>query len=63
MGVQAQVDALHGSTGWLLLQVEHKNAFNSIHRPHILGALEQRCPAILPLVRQPSQPAPLLVGR
>jgi len=28
MGVQAQVDALHGSTWWLLLQVGLKNAFN-----------------------------------
>jgi len=63
MGVQAHVDALHGSTGWLLLQVDLKNAFNSIHRPAILGALEQRCPAMLPWVRQTSQPAPLLVGR
>jgi len=33
MGVQAQVEALHGSTGWLLLQVDLKNAFNSIARP------------------------------
>jgi len=31
MGVQAQVDALHGSTGWLLLQVDLKNAFNFIN--------------------------------
>jgi len=50
MGVQAHVDALHGSTGWLLLQVDLNNAFNSIHRPAILGALEQRCPAMLPWV-------------
>jgi len=32
MGVQAH-DFLHGSTGWLLLQLDLKNAFNSIHRP------------------------------
>jgi len=63
MGVQAHVDALHGSTGLLLLQIDLKNAFNSIHRPSILGALEQRCPTMLPWVRQASQPAPLLVGR
>jgi len=30
MGVQTQVDALQGSTGWLLLQVYLKNAFNPI---------------------------------
>jgi len=41
MGVQAQVDALHESTGWLLLQVYLKNAFNSIARTAILGALER----------------------
>jgi len=63
MGVQAHVDVLYGSTGWLLQQVDLKNAFNSIHRPAILGALEQRCPAILPWVRQASQPQLLLVGR
>jgi len=63
MGVQAHVDAIHGSTGWLLLQVDLKNAFNSIIRPASLGALEQWCPAMLPWVRQASQPAPLLVGR
>jgi len=63
MGVQAHVDALHGSTGWMLLQVDLKNAFDSIHRPAILGALGQRCPAMLPWVRQASHPAPLLVGR
>jgi len=62
MGVQVHVDALHGSTGWLLLQLDLKNAFNSIHRPAILGALEQRCPAMLPWVRQASWPATLLVG-
>jgi len=63
MGVQAHVDALHGITGLLLLQEDLKNACNSIHRPAILGALEQRCPAMLPWVRQGSQPEPLLVGR
>jgi len=62
MGVQALADTLHGSTGWLLLQVDLKNAFNSIHRPAILDALEQRCPSMLPRVRQAFQPAPLLVG-
>jgi len=45
MGVQALADTLHGSTGWLLLQVDLNNAFNSIHRPAILDALEQRCPS------------------
>jgi len=63
MGVQAQVDALHGSTGWLLLQLELKNAFNSIARPAILKALEGQCPSMMPWVRQAFQPAPLLVGR
>jgi len=63
MGVQALADTLHNSTGWLLLQVDLKNAFNSIHRPAILEALEQRCPSMLPWVRQAFQPAPLLVGR
>jgi len=54
MGVQVHVDALHGSTGWLLLPLDLKNAFNSIHRQAILGALEQRCPAMLPWVRHAS---------
>jgi len=63
MVVQAHVDAVHGSTGRLLLQVDLKNAFKSIHQPAILGALEQRGPAKLPWVRQASQPAPLLLGR
>jgi len=44
MGVQAQVDSLHGSTGWLLLQVDLKNAFNSIARPAILESRERLCP-------------------
>jgi len=39
MGVQALADTLHGSTGWLMMQVDLKNAFNSIHRPAILDAL------------------------
>jgi len=43
--------------------VDLKNAFNSIHRPAILNALEQRGPSMLPLVRQAFQPATLLVGR
>jgi len=49
--------------GGCLLQVDPKNAFNSIHRPVILGALEQRCPTMLPCLRQASHPAPLLAGR
>jgi len=48
MGVQALADTLHDSTGWLLLQVDLKNAFNSIHLTAILDALEQRCPSMLP---------------
>jgi len=63
MGVQALADTQHGSTGWLLLQVDLKKAFNSIHRLAILEALEQRCPSLLPRVREAFQPAPLLVGR
>jgi len=54
---------LHGSTGWLLLQVDLKNAFNSIARPAILEALERLCPSMMPWVRQAFQPASLLVGR
>jgi len=57
------VDALHGSTGWLLLQVDLNNAFKSIARPAILGALEHLCPSMMPWVRQAFQPAPLLVGQ
>jgi len=63
MGVQAQVDALQGSTRWLLLQVDLRNAFNSITRPAILEAMERVCPSMMPWVRQAFQPAPLLVGR
>jgi len=62
-GSAAQVDALHGSTGWLLLQVDLKNAMNSIARPAILDALERLCPSIMPWPRQAFQPAPMLVGR
>jgi len=61
MGVQAQVDALLGSTGWL--HVDLKNAFNSIARPLILEALERFCPSMMLWVQQAFQPAPLLVGR
>jgi len=46
----------------LLLQVDFRNAFKSINRPAIMDALEQRCPSMLPWVRQAFQPAPLLVG-
>jgi len=62
MGVLALAEPMHGSTWWLLLQVDLKNAFSSIHRPTILEALEQRCPSLLPWVRQAFQPAPLLLG-
>jgi len=48
MGVQAQADALHGSKGWLLLQVDLRNAFNSISRPAILEAIERMCPSMMP---------------
>jgi len=63
MGRQAQVDALHGGTGWLLLQVDLKNAFSSIARPAIQVALEHECPSMTPWVRQVFQPASLLKGR
>jgi len=46
-----------------LLQVDLKNAFNSIARPAILGALEHQCPSMTPWVRQAFQPAPLLIWR
>jgi len=61
--LRALADTLHGKTGWLLLQVGLKNAFDSIHRPAILKALEQRCSSMLTWVRQAFPPAPLLVGR
>jgi len=63
MAVQALADTLHGSTGWLLLQVDLKNAFNSIHRPTILNALEQRWASMMPWGRLAFQPAHLLVDR
>jgi len=62
MGVQAHVNALHGSTGWLLLQVDLKTASNPISRPAILEALERQCPSMMPNVRQAFQPAYLLAG-
>jgi len=52
------VDALHGSTRWLLLQVGWKNAFKSTVRPAILGALKRLCPSMMPSVRQAFLPAP-----
>jgi len=60
MCVQALADTLSGSTGLLLLQVDLKNDFNSIHRTAILDALEQLCPSMLLWVQQAFQPAPLL---
>jgi len=63
MGVQAQVDALHGSTWWLLLQKDLRNAFNSMAWPAILEAIDRLCPSMMPWMRQAFQPAPLLVGR
>jgi len=45
------------------LQVDLKNAFNSIARPAILEALEHQGPSMVPWVRQAFQPAPLMVGR
>jgi len=63
MGVQAQVDALHGSTGKLFLHVDLRDAVNSIARAPILEALEHQCQSMTPWVRQAFQPAPLLVGR
>jgi len=63
MGVQALAETLHGSSGCILLQVDLKNALNSIHRPAILDGLGRLCPYMLPWVRQAFQPAPLLVGR
>jgi len=63
IGLQAQVDALHGITGYLLLQVDLKNAFNSIALPAILEAIERLCASMMPWARQAFQPAPLLVGR
>jgi len=62
MGVQSHVYALYGSTGWLLLQVDLKNASNSIARETILGALERLCPCMMPWVRQAFQPAPPPAG-
>jgi len=41
MELQAHVDAPHGSTRWLLPQVDLKEAFNSIARPAILETLER----------------------
>jgi len=63
MGVQMQVEARHGSTGWLLLQLDLKKAFTSTAWPAILGALERRCPPMLRSVQKAFQPAPLLVRR
>jgi len=54
---------LHGNTGWLLLQVDLNNAFNSIERPTIEEALVRQCPSMTPWVRQTFQPAPMLVWR
>jgi len=51
------VEALHGIKGWHLLQVNLKNAFNSIARPAVLEALERLCPSMKPWVRQAFQPA------
>jgi len=63
MGVRALAETLHGSTGWLLLQVYLKKAFSSIHRQTILDALKQRFPSMLPWVLQAFHPAPVPVGR
>jgi len=58
MVMQDQVHVLHGSTGWLLLQVELKNAFNSMAPQAFLEALERQCPSMIPWVRQAFCPRP-----
>jgi len=51
MGVEAVAEPDQDrSTGWLLLQVDLKNAFNSIYHSAILSAFEKRCPTPLPWV-------------
>jgi len=54
---------MHGTTGWLILQVDLKNDFISITRPTILEAQDRQCLSMLPWVRQALQTAPLLVWR
>ena len=38
------------------------NAFNSVHRAAVMGALEELSPALLPWTRFCLQPAPLFCG-
>jgi len=63
MGVQALADTLNGSTEWLMLQVDLKNALNSIHRPAILHALERQCPYVTPSSPRPCSWAARSYGR
>ena len=50
MGLQQCVDVLHGSspTGWAVLQVDLSNAFNSLRRRRLLGAVAACCPEAMP---------------
>ena len=63
MGVQELVHQLSGREDWGLLQVDVRNAFNTLQRETILGAVATHAPELTAWVRQTLQPAPLLCGR
>ena len=62
MGVQAAIDGIPSTSPWTLLQVDLWNAYNSVHRAAVVGALEELSPALLPWTRFCLQPAPLFCG-
>ena len=63
MGVQELVLQLSGREDWGLLQVDVRNAFNTLQRETILGAVATQAPELTAWVRQTLQPAPLLCGK
>ena len=46
MGLQQIVDSLHsrGDTQWGVMQIDFRNAFNTLSRAQILDAVRKRCP-------------------
>ena len=54
---------LQAPTGnWVVLQLDIRNAFNSVHRGAIAQGLSRYAPHLLPWAASCLQPAPLFVG-
>ena len=63
MGMQALASALDAGSQWVVLQVDFKNAFNTVDRTTLLRAAAQRAPSSFNyLCYAYGSPAPLFVG-